>query len=636
MSPEQAMGDKLDGRSDIFSLGVCAFEMLSGEQPFPGTNVTSILYKLVHVDPIEPPNLEMHGLVPQKWHEVFSKVLAKRPDDRYQTATEFVQDLEFCLGSWFGAMGGEETLIEPGGAAPGGAASAEPEDDGATVALKRPSDLPDAPAPKAAPRPAPVAPPVAAPAPAASAPAPAGDDRPFTVKLPIPAAADAVPLTMPLQRPPAAVLSPPPLQPTPSQEKTILMSAPVLPPSPKPAERVAQRPATNSPATIVMTAATAAPRPAEPAAKPIPPPPPTVTVKAAVPAPTVKERSLEDTLKPPKAPAAPVGVVTRAPSPSRALPLGVIVGGAGLLFVVAAIVAGVALLRSPEPAAPEPTPAPTPVVAETPTPEASVALPPYAPGVLHIESEPAGATVTVNGDPRGSTPVDLGDLEVGVYEVKVELKGFIAQTRSVVLSAESPQQDASFTLARVPPAGGLLDVVSTPFGGAVRIDGAPAGETPLTGQKLKTGTHRVEISIEGHQPWSGEVQIEPGKRARVDAHLAPIAVATPVPTPRPDVVDTTQVYLPNEVDTAPRKMSGTVSYPGNAPKLRSGESASVSVSFVVTDEGEVTDPKIMESGGRILDEVVLAAVRGWKYTPGVKKGVPVKVRMTVKQTFRAG
>ena len=97
------MGDKLDGRSDIFSLGVCAFEMLSGEQPFPGTNVTSILYKLVHVDPIEPANLEMNGLVPQKWHEVFSKVLAKKPDDRYQNATEFVQDLEYCLGSWFGS-----------------------------------------------------------------------------------------------------------------------------------------------------------------------------------------------------------------------------------------------------------------------------------------------------------------------------------------------------------------------------------------------------------------------------------------------------------------------------------------------------------------------------------------------------
>ena len=105
MSPEQAMGDKLDGRSDIFSLGVCAFEMLSGEQPFPGTNVTSILYKLVHVDPIEPANLEMNGLVPQKWHEVFGRVLAKKPDDRYQTATDFVQDLEYCLGAWFGRDG---------------------------------------------------------------------------------------------------------------------------------------------------------------------------------------------------------------------------------------------------------------------------------------------------------------------------------------------------------------------------------------------------------------------------------------------------------------------------------------------------------------------------------------------------
>ena len=77
----------------------------------PGTNVTSILYKLVHVDPIEPANLEMNGLVPQKWHEVFGKVLAKRPDDRYQTATDFVQDLEYCLGAWFGAMGDQTAKL---------------------------------------------------------------------------------------------------------------------------------------------------------------------------------------------------------------------------------------------------------------------------------------------------------------------------------------------------------------------------------------------------------------------------------------------------------------------------------------------------------------------------------------------
>jgi serine/threonine-protein kinase len=138
MSPEQAMGDKLDGRSDIFSLGVCAFEMLSGEQPFPGANVTSILYKLVHVDPIQPPNLEMNGLVPQKWHDVFGRVLAKKPDERYQTASEFVQDLEYCLGSWFGAAMADAPLGETaplGLMSPAGTPSASAQLGGASEPL---------------------------------------------------------------------------------------------------------------------------------------------------------------------------------------------------------------------------------------------------------------------------------------------------------------------------------------------------------------------------------------------------------------------------------------------------------------------------------------------------------------------
>lgn len=111
MSPEQAMGEDLDGSTDIFSLGVVAFEMLSGQQPFPGNNVTSILYKLVHSDPIHPDNLEVLGLLPDKWHEVFSRVLAKSPSERYPTAAAFVQNLELCLGSWFGALEGETVIL---------------------------------------------------------------------------------------------------------------------------------------------------------------------------------------------------------------------------------------------------------------------------------------------------------------------------------------------------------------------------------------------------------------------------------------------------------------------------------------------------------------------------------------------
>ena len=111
MSSEQAMGESLDGRSDIFSLGVVAFEMLSGQQPFPGNNVTSILYKLVHADPVRPHNLEVLGLLPDKWQQVFSKVLSKNPPDRYGTGAVFVSELELCLGSWFGSLEGETVYM---------------------------------------------------------------------------------------------------------------------------------------------------------------------------------------------------------------------------------------------------------------------------------------------------------------------------------------------------------------------------------------------------------------------------------------------------------------------------------------------------------------------------------------------
>ena len=106
-APEQVTGGKLDGRSDIFSLGVVAFEMLSGGQPFLGNNVTSILYKLVNAEPLHPKNLESLGLIPDKWHQVFSKVLAKEREERYTNAAEFLRDLQLCVSS----LEGETAII---------------------------------------------------------------------------------------------------------------------------------------------------------------------------------------------------------------------------------------------------------------------------------------------------------------------------------------------------------------------------------------------------------------------------------------------------------------------------------------------------------------------------------------------
>jgi len=144
---------------------------------------------------------------------------------------------------------------------------------------------------------------------------------------------------------------------------------------------------------------------------------------------------------------------------------------------------------------------------------------------------------------------------------------------------------------------------------------------------------------EGFETWSGTVTVQPGKRARVDARLRSSAFAAAAPTPAPNRVDVDRVYVnaPPEVDTPAQKLSGmSASYPTDrALRLKSGTSVSVRLGFVVTEDGQVTDIRVVESAGRLVDEAVLKAVRTWKYSPAAKMGTKVKVRVDFRQTFRA-
>jgi hypothetical protein len=91
-SPEQIKEGTVDSRSDIFSFGVLAFELMSGQSPFPGNSINTILYRIVNEPPVEvqPPVM---GILPEGWRRVFDKVLSKRPEARYPTCTAFVRDL---------------------------------------------------------------------------------------------------------------------------------------------------------------------------------------------------------------------------------------------------------------------------------------------------------------------------------------------------------------------------------------------------------------------------------------------------------------------------------------------------------------------------------------------------------------
>ena len=95
MSPEQIRGQKLDGRTDIFSAGCILYELLTGGRPFLGDSATSILYKIVNEQPV--PVVEKKNTIPQEIQDVLERAMAKKAEDRYEHAGDMARELEKIL-----------------------------------------------------------------------------------------------------------------------------------------------------------------------------------------------------------------------------------------------------------------------------------------------------------------------------------------------------------------------------------------------------------------------------------------------------------------------------------------------------------------------------------------------------------
>jgi serine/threonine-protein kinase len=91
LSPEQARGERVDARSDVYSLGCVLYEILTGQPPFVGDTPVSVAYQHVREDPV-PPSTK-HGGISSELDAVVLKALAKNPDNRYQSAAEMRADL---------------------------------------------------------------------------------------------------------------------------------------------------------------------------------------------------------------------------------------------------------------------------------------------------------------------------------------------------------------------------------------------------------------------------------------------------------------------------------------------------------------------------------------------------------------
>jgi serine/threonine protein kinase len=95
MSPEQLAGKHVDGRSDLFSLGVMTFEMLTGQPPFQGESLTTLMYQIANAP--HPDIRKLRPELPACVRKIMDKALAKDPEQRFQVGTEFSQALRECF-----------------------------------------------------------------------------------------------------------------------------------------------------------------------------------------------------------------------------------------------------------------------------------------------------------------------------------------------------------------------------------------------------------------------------------------------------------------------------------------------------------------------------------------------------------
>jgi hypothetical protein len=148
-----------------------------------------------------------------------------------------------------------------------------------------------------------------------------------------------------------------------------------------------------------------------------------------------------------------------------------------------------------------------------------------ASGTLQLTSQPDQATVLLDGEDRGLTPMTLEEVAFGTLQIEVRLKGFRTFRQTLELTSEEPELKIHAVLAKESvacPAGtGWIHITSSPAGASIEVDSKPVPrKTPAVIDSVCAGSsHTVQVLLDGYRPHQQELVVNPGEVFNLDIEL---------------------------------------------------------------------------------------------------------------------
>jgi len=146
---------------------------------------------------------------------------------------------------------------------------------------------------------------------------------------------------------------------------------------------------------------------------------------------------------------------------------------------------------------------------------------PITNGTVSVQSTPSGASVTLNGTPKGPTPLLINDVTAGGYTLRVESAGYTPREVDIIVTAGLTTY-VNWTLLPIPPTTGNVSVKSTPSNASVFLNGTPKGETPLVIEDLTAGDYSLYVEAAGYYPREEDIMVTAGLTTIVNWTLVPI------------------------------------------------------------------------------------------------------------------